>query len=48
MLDWQNYGRRTENYDENNTLFSIIVEKVTFLFAAGITLLLICMTFFWS
>ena len=48
MFEWPNEHRDPQHYDENNTLLSIVMEKVTFLAAVGITLLLIIMTFFWA
>jgi hypothetical protein len=48
MFEWPNEHRDPQHYDEADTLLSIIVQKLTFLSAGAITLLLIIMTFFWS
>ena len=48
MYEWPNEHRDPQHYDEADNLLSIIMQKLTFLFAGAITLLLIIMTFFWS
>ena len=48
MYEWPNEHRDPQHYDEADNLLSIIMQKLTFLFAGAITLLLMIMTFYWT